>query len=605
MRQENFTYADAESCFLEVMRQTPGSASEYARQKEGNALIDPERTKLNMELIDPHPALSWDDDNSHRRGQGIADYHKEVTGRSARMKGPKNQLSKAVGLIATLPRDCLDIDFGLTDEEYDAIEQHTMTDNHDKTVSSIYKEAMSKILNHQFTDEEITSIRSYFQALLNAWLDNAGIRDEDVLYAVIHMDESWPHLHVMALPTLEKDVVNKETGEIEHKITFSTGKFNNYKTHYFDCMHQNIIEQMAREGIDASGLLNGATKGRGFIPSEFTREQRAKGVELSTRHQALVEHNKELEQRLSNTRQLLSGASEIIAERKNKVDELNGEIKTLTAKRNALRKDILLTEEQNKKLAKNTALQSIIPGEKITISVTSTVAQSIKNGDYIKKSLDNREKELSNQATLLSRKSKNLEHIIENRIKEGLPADIQHYRQEIIPSVNAKEAELIKREERIQESEQQLKTQCEALMKQQQTVENLQRNLEVIVERETKKRLTQILSEKVDAVFNALRLQIFRLFEGRHQRQLLDAIGKLNLPEDFKLGKRNYGGKTIERALIEAETLDIKEALHKEGISYADMDGSDIGRIRKALLNGDNKDAIIKQVAEAIHKNLR
>jgi hypothetical protein len=34
--------------------------------------------------------------------------------------------------------------------------------------------------------------------------------------------------------------------------------------------------------IDASGLLNGKTKGKGYKSADFTREQRAEGVRLAT-----------------------------------------------------------------------------------------------------------------------------------------------------------------------------------------------------------------------------------------------------------------------------------------------------------------------------------
>jgi hypothetical protein len=35
--------------------------------------------------------------------------------------------------------------------------------------------------------------------------------------------------------------------EVNGKITYSTSKYNNYLTHYFDKLHTNVIEEMAKE----------------------------------------------------------------------------------------------------------------------------------------------------------------------------------------------------------------------------------------------------------------------------------------------------------------------------------------------------------------------
>jgi hypothetical protein len=110
-------------------------------------------------------------------------------------------------------------------------------------------------------------------AALKAWQKVAGIRDQDIIFTAVHMDESYPHLHVTALPTVEK-----ENGE----ITYSTSKYNNRLTHYYDKLHTNVINEMAKQNIDSSGLLNGKTQGKGYKPADFTHEQRAEGVRFAT-----------------------------------------------------------------------------------------------------------------------------------------------------------------------------------------------------------------------------------------------------------------------------------------------------------------------------------
>lgn len=131
---------------------------------------------------------------------------------------------------------------------------------------------MDKMKNHKFTEEEKHKIKEFFMAALKAWQKVAGIRDQDLLYSVVHLDESYPHLHISALPTIE----------VKGEITYSTSKYNNYLTHYFDKLHTNVIEEMAKQNnIDASGLLNGATKGKGFKPADFSHKLRMEGVRFA------------------------------------------------------------------------------------------------------------------------------------------------------------------------------------------------------------------------------------------------------------------------------------------------------------------------------------
>lgn len=269
MRQENFSYKEAEACYYEVTRIIKGPSSEWSVTKEGNALIAPERTAENYEIVPHHEALNPANIGKEERGKAIAEYHKAVTGRSARMNGQEKQLSKAVGVIITLPRNYLKVDYDLTEEEYAAIAHKVERDDKKDVESAYYKSAMNKHQEHKYSEEEKKEIRKFFETAFKAWLKVAGIREQDALYAVVHMDETFPHLHIMALPTYVK-----ENGE----ITFSTDKYNNRRTHYYDTFHTDMIQEMARYGIDASGLLNGATEGRGFRPADFSREQRKEGV---------------------------------------------------------------------------------------------------------------------------------------------------------------------------------------------------------------------------------------------------------------------------------------------------------------------------------------
>ncbi len=277
-RQENFTYAQADAAFYEAMRINKGKSTEWSKHKEGNALIDPSKTEENYELVPHHSALDPSNFTKHNRGVGIAEYHKEQTGSSARMHGKEKHLSKAVGCIITLPKTYLQIDYGLTEQEYAAVSHYVENAKNNEPDSLYYKSAMEKISKHKFTPEEKKKIDEFFMTAFLAWKNVADIRDQDVLFAAVHWDESYPHVHIMALPTIEKE---------NEQISYSTSKYNNITTHYFDKLHENLIIEMAKQGIIASDIINRATKDANFKPSDFTREQREEGVRIATQNAIL------------------------------------------------------------------------------------------------------------------------------------------------------------------------------------------------------------------------------------------------------------------------------------------------------------------------------
>ena len=277
MKQINLTYAAINSCFFEAMRLNKKESTEWSINNDSNALIDPTRTHLNTELIPHHNALNPDDYNKRNRGIGIAEYHRSVTGRSARMHGAEEQKSKAIGCIITLPRDYIDIDYGLTEQEYAAIEKQieNSDQNHGSTKiapsSEAYNSAIDKIRNHLWSKDEMTKINTFFDAALKSWQKIATIRNDDMLYAIVHYDESWPHLHIAALPTIEK---------ADGSITYSTSKYSNRTTHYYDTLHRKMINEMKEYGINASGLLNGKTMAQEFLPADKNFEERERNANL-------------------------------------------------------------------------------------------------------------------------------------------------------------------------------------------------------------------------------------------------------------------------------------------------------------------------------------
>lgn len=450
MRQENFSYRVAEACYFEVTRIIKGSSSEWSVSKEGNALIDPERTADNYELVPHHEALNPANIGKEERGKAIAAYHKAVTGRSARMNGQEKQLSKAVGLIVSLPRTYLTIDYGLTEKEYAAIAHRVEHEGKEEPDSFYYKSAMKKIRDYRYSEEEKKKIGEFFEAAFESWLIVAGIRRQDVLYAVVHMDESFPHLHVMALPTCIK-----ENGE----ITFSADKYNYRRTHYYDTLHTNMIREMARRGIDASGLLNGATKGKGFLPAEHTREQREKGVRQAHEISILKQHKEEvlqatesaevdmmiqqnacqvmsesMEYMEAQTLELKNNRTKLLAEKETLVDEIeakktelvmmDGEIamgqKQLLEIEKKRSETMRITEKEMKKYRKELQ-RTQKAGDKPNITLYQY--ERIMNSLMLSEEIDRKREELEEDR-------RNFERLVAERAREMLPEELKQAKKD-------------------------------------------------------------------------------------------------------------------------------------------------------------------------------
>ena len=167
MVYDNMTYKQVETAFYEAMRTIKKKTAEWSKEKEGNALIDPNRTCDNFEIVPHHEILDPSNVNKRNRGKALAEHHKKVTGRAARMQGEERQLSKCACLIGTLPRDYLRIDYGITDAEYAAVVNYI--ENDEKTESPEYKSAISKIKDYRFTEEEKAEIKVFFPVFFEAW----------------------------------------------------------------------------------------------------------------------------------------------------------------------------------------------------------------------------------------------------------------------------------------------------------------------------------------------------------------------------------------------------------------------------------------------------
>lgn len=314
MRMDKFSYSSAASCLYEGMR-WKNKDGVVEVEREGRACIDASKTEMNVayvkEELRPDPRYKDEEFKKKNRGQRIADYHNSQVGSYSRaiMNGDKK--SQAIGLIATLPKHNPWVRHTkLTEEEFEYMRDHMIEVSHEKKVKNkkneeLEKRILEKLSKVEWTKEAKEEVDKFLLGVKDAWLEECGIREEDVLFWCIHWDESYPHIHVMALPTVEKtyerDVYSKHKNapkllhqKGEKSISYSLNRF--YEGRYLDeagkarypfmeSYHQNVIERMKKNGKlsleareTARMLLTGETKGKGFLPKDFDRETRTKHV---------------------------------------------------------------------------------------------------------------------------------------------------------------------------------------------------------------------------------------------------------------------------------------------------------------------------------------
>lgn len=392
MNYVNMTYKQVETAFYEAMRVIKKKTSEWSKEKEGNALIDPTRTCDNFEIASHHEILNPSNVNKRDRGKVLADHHKKVTGHSARMKGDEKQQSKCACMLGTLPRDYLKINYGITEAEYASVVKHI--ENNEKTESTEYKLAISKIQNHRYTDEEKAKIREFFTVFFNAWKKISGIRDDDILYAVVHMDETFPHIHIAAFPTMEK---------VDGSIKYSVAKFSNFGFDYRSDLHIRMIEEMGKMGIDASGLLNGATTPKKrFKPAEFNHQQREEAVKIAT-------ENMIMNQMIEKKRDELAMIEGECAAEEKKLE-----------KARISRANTTLSEKDHKKHMKEIKR---VRAEASQPHLVQYEYENLLNNVVLVNDLQKREKELAER-------ERNFNEVVKEEARKRLPEELQSAKEE-------------------------------------------------------------------------------------------------------------------------------------------------------------------------------
>ena len=242
--------------FDEAMRTIPGY-DRYDPSKEVKALIDYEKTKDNYTLIINDCMRHKKDEKN--KSKKLRQLLEEKTGRTARKD------AVACSIIFTMP------------EDYEG------------------------------------DPKKFFEAASKALMIAAGIKEDDVLYAAVHMDESQPHMHFAFLPTSYVRNYDKYKAEYDHKkalakaegrkepsrptilkgevnrkimpdekpVGCNCGRFNKMFLHTLN----DILEQrMAEQGVEVH-----VSKGKGsqFKVQQMTKKQREESLALKKENEKL------------------------------------------------------------------------------------------------------------------------------------------------------------------------------------------------------------------------------------------------------------------------------------------------------------------------------
>lgn len=351
-------YSDLDFYYNEVMMKSP--ANPNRARSDGHARVDRSQIHLNKTLMEHptmHPDVFWPTCKRKKASiaEAVAEYHAQVSGKRPRLNGNTKQLSKAIGFVCTLPKEyVLDKYQHLTDEEIDNL---VACINGGKKIS---ENLSAKLTEVKWSEKECNELISdFFEPVLEVFLEVASIRKEDVLYAVVHFHETFPHIHTVALSSVttlyKEDVFSKQSGKVIHKKgevrhSFSTERFvksTKAGKDFFGTFHEKLVTGLKARNVKcAEYLYTGITREIGaFDPNVCTREQRDDAV-VSARV-------------LSELNRKINSNEEFIHELEKKKQELIAVNKELEKKKTVLQNEIGAIIETAEKETKSEIMQRV------------------------------------------------------------------------------------------------------------------------------------------------------------------------------------------------------------------------------------------------------
>lgn len=225
---KTYNYPTIMSLFGEAVREIPGY-DQYNPEKEVKALIDYDSTVDNVALV-VNDCMLLKGKQYKKKTQFIEEKYSSLLG-----KNPRKDAA-ACSIVFTLPKNYIQChDYGLSKEENTAWQNYDETDKKhtaelDSHEMDVLNSVKKKLCHIQWSDEEKEKIKEYFSKSVHSLCKICGIKEADILYAVVHMDESFPHLHFTFMPMeYGKDIYNAAKEDaIKHGEDMSTLKSYTY-----------------------------------------------------------------------------------------------------------------------------------------------------------------------------------------------------------------------------------------------------------------------------------------------------------------------------------------------------------------------------------------
>ena len=232
-----------------------------------------------------------------------------------------------------------------------------------------------------FNDMSREDITKWGNKCMDFVYNDIGYNKNQIISAIIHMDETTPHLHVVAVPLIKR--FDKRSNK--ERYTLSKKAYIHDKMHLSE-LQDKYHKRMVDNGYD---LLRGESKfSREYIPvNELKKVTRWLNKDLNTRHEKLDNAVLQLEDNMKSNKELLldkeyvkikketfESIKEVINETKNvmevqpklesafkKVDGFTSSYKSLQRATKNLNKEVESLKDDNEKLQKeNNSLKDII-----------------------------------------------------------------------------------------------------------------------------------------------------------------------------------------------------------------------------------------------------
>jgi hypothetical protein len=338
------------------------------------------------------------------------------------------------------------------------------------------------------------------------------------------MDETFPHIHIVAFASTERE---------DGSITYSVAKFSNFGYDYRSDLHPRMIEEMGKRGIDASGLLNGATaKEKKFTPVDFNQQQREEAVKIANQNLILSQ----MKEKTKNELVIIEG--ERIAEEKR------------LEKVRILRTDTALSERDHKKHMKELKR---VRDESSQPHLGQYEYENLLNSVALANDLKRREKELAER-------ERNFNEVVTEEASRMLPKELQCVREDRdyvekwrseakklecwAESLSALSQDIAKREDAAEERE-----------------NHFQKIVEQEVEIRLRDRVKEIFMEIIEAIFRSDGF-IIRNMRRCLPREMFEGLerfirGEINNLERKFTGSIEGQGDVIENQRIEFRDRDL------------------------------------------------